>query len=53
MDDKDSIKLENKTSFKESKTLKNNCQTNPIIQKMLACDEASKKMKFKFKDLFR
>ena len=27
--------------------------TNPIIQEMLKCNSLSKKMKFKFKDLFR
>lgn len=26
--------------------------TNPIIQKMLRCNEISKKIKFKLKDLF-
>lgn len=27
--------------------------TNPILQKMLSINQATEKMKFKFKDLFR
>lgn len=33
--------------------VKNDLQTNPILQKMLNCNSLTQKMKFKFKDLFR
>ena len=56
MDEKKVIKL--KTEIKqEQKTEKNipnaKLQTNPILQKMLNCNNLSEKMKFKLKDLFR
>jgi len=56
MDDKKVIEL--KTEQKqEQKTTKSTfnagLQTNPILQEMLQCNELSKKMKFKLKDLFR
>jgi len=59
MDDKKIVELktdQNKHK-QEQKPQKNvfadGMQTNPILQKMLCINEASQKMKFKLKDLFR
>lgn len=58
MDDEKIIKLDIKPSDldnKESKqtVYRNFLHTNPILQKMFFVNQAAKKNKFNFKDLFR
>ncbi len=55
MDDKKIVKIkidETKLSKQESSD-KKLLHTNPILEKFHICNSLSKKMKFKFKDLFR
>ena len=56
MDDKKVIEL--KTEQKQEQNTQKSAfcpklQTNPILQKMIRCNDLSEKMKFKLKDLFR
>ena len=56
MDEEKVIKLQiEKQKEKEVEKQPENkrLHTNPILQKMLSINQASQKMKFKFKDLFR
>lgn len=48
------INSKGKTDNKSDKNAFNNrLQTNPILQRMIKCNESSKKIKFKLKDLFK
>lgn len=56
MDDKKITKDKTEQKSKQNEInskFGNKLQTNPILERMLYCNELSKNMKFKIKDLFK